>query len=273
MRRPEDQRERKIDDMEYMSTAEIREKYLKLLRGEGLQALALVLADSRRPVASADERRHGAVQALLPAAEAARGALRGHHDRAEVRAHERHRHHRHHGSPPELLRDARQLQLRRVLQEGDVRLGLRVLYRGAGPARRAPVLHRVPRRRRDHRDSGRASACPRTTSRAWARRTTSGAPGPPARAARAPRSTTTRARSSAAAAPTARRAATATVSWSTGTSCSPSTTARRTARSCRCRRRTSIPAWVWSASRPSCRACSRTTRPTCCAVSWAWASA
>lgn len=35
MRRPEDQRERKIDDMEYMSTAEIREKYLSYFEAKG----------------------------------------------------------------------------------------------------------------------------------------------------------------------------------------------------------------------------------------------
>ena len=52
---------------------------------------------------------------------------------------------------------------------------------------------------------------------------------PRAPAAPARRSTSTRVPRSAAAAPTARRAATATVSWSTGTACSPSTTARRTA--------------------------------------------
>ena len=34
---------------------------------------------------------------------------------AEMRAHERYRHHRHDGPSLELLRDARQLQLRRVL--------------------------------------------------------------------------------------------------------------------------------------------------------------
>ena len=38
------------------------------------------------------------------------------HHRAEVRAHDRHRHHRHDRPPPQLLRDARQLQLRRLLQ-------------------------------------------------------------------------------------------------------------------------------------------------------------
>ena len=35
MRRPEDQRERKTDDMEYMSTAEIREKYLSFFEEKG----------------------------------------------------------------------------------------------------------------------------------------------------------------------------------------------------------------------------------------------
>ena len=52
----------------------------------------------------------------------------------------------------------------------------------------------------------------------------------------------------------ARPAATATGSSSTGTSCSCSTTGRRTARSCRCRRRTSTRAWASSAWPASCRA-------------------
>ncbi len=119
--------------------------------------------------------------------------------------------------------------------------------------------------------SGRSWACPTTISRAWARMTTSGVPGLRAPAAPARRSTSIRARTSAAAAPTARLVATATASWSTGTSCSPSTTGRKTARSYPFRRRTSTRAWVWSASRPSCRASSPITRRTCCAASWRWA--
>ena len=69
-----------------------------------------------------------------------------------MRAHQRHRHHRHHGPPSELLRDARQLLLRRVLQRGNVRLGLRFLRERAGAAAGALVLHGVRGRRRDHRD-------------------------------------------------------------------------------------------------------------------------
>ena len=39
MRRPEDQRERKIDDMEYLSTAEIREKYLSYFEAKGCKRM------------------------------------------------------------------------------------------------------------------------------------------------------------------------------------------------------------------------------------------
>ena len=62
--------------------------------------------------------------------------------------------------------------------------------------RRRPHLgHRLPRRRRGRRRSGAtSSACPPSASSAWAR-TTSGRWARPARAARAPSSTTTRARS------------------------------------------------------------------------------
>ena len=235
--------------MEYMTTAEDAREVSALFRGEGLQAHALVLPHPRRPVAFADERRHGAVQALFPAAEAPGGALHRHHHGAEVRAHQRHRHHRYHRSAPKLLRDARQLQLRRVLQGRDVRLGYRVLHPGAGAAHGAAVLHRLRGRRRDHRDLEAPGRCRKATSRSWGRTTTSGAPAPPVPAAPARRSTSTRARSSAAEAPTAPRVATATVSWSTGTACSHSTTARRTARLRPFRRRTSTPAWDSSASR------------------------
>ncbi len=80
------------------------------------------------------------------------------------------------------------------------------------------------------------------------------AAGPTARAVRAPRSTSTWARRSVAAARTASPAATATASSSSGTSCLRSSTARRTA-PCRSRRTaTSIRAWVSSAWPPSCRA-------------------
>ena len=120
---------------------------------------------------------------------------------------------------------------------------------------------------------GSRSAWPKTTSPVWARMITSGAPGLPARAARAPKSTSIRAPRWVAAVPTASRAAIATASWSTGTACSPSTTARKMARWPRLRPRTSIPAWALSAWRPSCRALRTTTTPTCFAVWSAWASA
>lgn len=98
-------------------------------------------------------------------------------------------------------------------------------------------------------DVWRSLALPRTTSPAWARTTTSGR-WPHWPCVRAPRSTLTWARRSAAVVPTASPAATATASWSSGTSSLPSMTARRTAPCRSCRTATSIRAWAWSAWPP-----------------------
>ena len=120
----------------------------EVLRGEGLPALAVLLAGSRRPQPAAHRSGHGPVQALLPAAKAPRCALHRRDDGAKMRAHQRHRPDRHRRPAPELFRDARQLQLRRLLQEGDVRLGLGVFHESAPAGPGAHSRHGLHRRRR-----------------------------------------------------------------------------------------------------------------------------
>ena len=102
-----------------------------LLRAAGAQDRALGLAGAlvARPLGAADHRRHAALQALLPRP---RGAARPPpRRRAEMLPHDRHRGGRQHRPPPHLLRDARQLELRRLLQGGVDPLGLGALDRRA----------------------------------------------------------------------------------------------------------------------------------------------
>ena len=106
---------------DHVKSAEIRESFLSFFESKGCRGSRQLVAHPRRPVAAAHDRRHGAVQAGLPRREGPR--LHARHDRAEVRAHHRHRHHRDDRAPPQLLRDARQLQLRRLLQVRGMRVG------------------------------------------------------------------------------------------------------------------------------------------------------
>ena len=148
--------------------------------------------------------------------------------------------------------------------------GLGALDRGLRLRSRADLGDRVRRRRgaraRPRRRGGRdleghrrargdgSSRCraPRTSGRA-------GRPGP---AAPARSSTTTAAWSSAAR--TSSPGTTPTASSSSGTTSSWATTWPRTARSARCRRGTSTPAWGWSGWRRSSRTSPPCSRPTCC---------
>ena len=121
----------------------------------------------------------------------------------EVLPHQRHRSGRAHRAPPDVLRDARQLLDRRLLQGRRDPLRLGGLHRG---------LRARPRARSGSRCSRAWRACPATTRRssagsrwasrasassAWARPTTSGRPAPPAPAAPTRSSTSTAARRSA----------------------------------------------------------------------------
>ena len=110
-------------------------------------------------------------------------------------------------------------------------------------------------------------------SASWARPTISGRWATPGRAADARRSITTvaqasRARKNRPVAPAAASSAGATATSRYGTTCSWNSTASTTARSTRCRRRRSTPAWAWSASRPSCKNTSRTTTRISSRRSW-----
>ncbi len=135
-------------------------------------------------------RGHGAVQAVLHrrgnAPVQARGV--GAEVRARGRQAQRPRRHRPYQPALLVLRDARQLQLRRLLQRRRDHVGVGVLHRGAA-ARRRPAVGHGPRRRRRGRSASGAtrSASPPTASSASAT-TTSGAWATPARAARRRRS-------------------------------------------------------------------------------------
>ena len=128
-----------------------------------------------------------------------------------------------------------------------------------GPAGLLPCLRATrtaPRDEESPRPVALAWAWRRTTSSTCPRRTTGGAPpASPAPAARTRRCSSSPTRSPAAR--TARPRATAAGTWRSGTTCSCSTTSRRTAPLCPWPRRTWTRAWAWSA--PS--ACSTAKRP------------
>ena len=122
-----------------------------VLRGERARDDPLLDArPGQGPDAAVHQRRHGPVQGRLPR----RGPARLHprHDLAEVRPRrgqaQRPGERRAHRAPPHLLRDARQLLLRRLLQGRRHRLRLGVPDEDHGPAEGPPLGHRLPRRRR-----------------------------------------------------------------------------------------------------------------------------
>ena len=80
--------------------------------------------------------------------------------RAGGRQAQRPRRHRAVAPPPQLLRDAGQLQLRRLLQGRGHRLGLGVRHRGARARPRPPVGHRPRERRRGRGPLGRRGRLP-----------------------------------------------------------------------------------------------------------------
>ena len=174
--------------------------------------------DAVRPVLP----RRGA-GALRPAAGGRRPEVR-----AGRRQAQRPRRHRPHAAPPQLLRDARQLELRRLLQGRGHHLGLGAAHRGARPRRRPHVGHRPRQRRRGRGHLGRRGRASPPSASSGSTRTTSGRWATPARAGRARRSSGTTAPTSAptAARPT-RRPRTATSRSGTSCSCSTSGARRR----------------------------------------------
>ena len=159
---------------------------------------------------------------------------------AEVRAGRRQaqrpRRHRPVAAPPQLLRDARQLQLRRLLQGRGHPVGVGVRHRGARARRRPPLGHRARERRRGRGHLGRRGRLPRASASSGSTRTTSGRWARPAPAARRPSSSGTTGPSSA---PTAVRPTPRprTATSRSGTWCSRSTSAAPTASSATCPRK------------------------------------
>ena len=171
--------------------------------------------------------------------------------------------------PPHVLRDARQLELRRLLQARGDPLGVGLPDPRPGHPRRAPGGDDLQGRRGRlghlaRRDRPAAGADGPLGRRRGRRRQELLADGRDrARAARAARSTSTAARTSRRARSASRTtASTARAGSRSGTSSSWSSTSARTA-GCRCRSRASTPGWASSASRASSSRSRRTTTPTC----------
>ena len=236
----------------------------RVLPQGGPRGRALVAARAaQRPDADVHQRRHGAVQERLHRPGDA--PLRARRDLAEVRPRRRQaqrpRQRRLHRAPPHLLRDARQLLVRRLLQGARDRARLEPGHQGVRPRqeapRRSPSITRTTRRTA----SGRSSpASPTTSSSASRPPTTSGPWATPVPAVRAPRSSTITAPTSRAAL-RARRTPTATASSRSGISSSCSSSSLAPASASRCPSPRSTPAWASSASRRCCRARTTTTRP------------
>ena len=213
-----------------MDTAEIRRRFLAHFESDGHTVGALGVAAARRPEPAVRQRRHGAVQALLPRPGDA--AVRPRGQRAEVRAHPRHRGGRQDHPARHVLRDVRQLLLRRLLQGGRDRARLGPGHQAAGrrrlrPRREPALPERLRRRRRGGRAlEARSPACPTSGSCGSARRRTTGRWACPAPAARARRSSSTAAPAYGAG---RRLREPRTATWSSGTSSSCRTSSARCA--------------------------------------------
>ena len=137
----------------------------------------LAAGAAQRPDADVHQLRHGAVQEPLHRPRAPR--LRPRHHQPEVRARRRQaqrpRQRRLHRAAPHLLRDARQLLVRRLLQGTRHPARLGAADPRLRPAEGQAPRHRLPRRRRGGRALAQGRrACPTTASSASPPRTTSG---------------------------------------------------------------------------------------------------
>ena len=144
--------------MEYMSSREIRWRYLRILRRRGHKSCLLrpscpptTLPSSSPPRAWCSSKTYS--WATRPA------TLQARHNLAEVHASRRQaqrpRKRRPLDTPPHLLRDARQLLLRRLFQARGHRFRLEAADRGLRPRPRPAVAHHLPGRRQVVRSSGR----------------------------------------------------------------------------------------------------------------------
>ena len=132
-----------------MDANQLRSAFTGFFAERGHVVVPSASLDPPRPHGAVHHRRHGAVQAVLPGRRAA--AVAAGHLGAEVLPDRRHRRRRHHRAPLHVLRDARQLQLRRLLQGRRHPLRLGAAHRGPRDRRRPAVGHR-PRDRRRGRD-------------------------------------------------------------------------------------------------------------------------
>ncbi len=222
-----------------MTTDELREAFLDFFASKGCVRKPSDVLVPNDPTVLVHAGRDEPVQARVHGP--GRPEVQARHDLPEVHPHRRHRERRQDAAPHDVLRDARQLQLRRLLQARGDPLGLGVPHQDAQGSRRPADVHGLPRRRRGVQhlaQGGRRSGRPdhadgrgrQLLARRALRRTV-----PTASAARAPRSSTT---------------ATASRRSRSGTSSSPSSTASVPVSSNRCRTRTSTPAWAWNAWPP-----------------------
>ena len=138
----------KLGRMPPRSSAEIRDAFLSFfeerdhLRVPSASLIPAVL----RPIRPAHDRGNATVQALLPGPGPA--AAPAAHLLPEVLSHDRHRRGRQHRPPPHLLRDARQLLVRRLLQGGSDRVRVGAVHAGVRPRSGADLDHRVRGRSR-----------------------------------------------------------------------------------------------------------------------------
>ena len=107
----------------------LRDAFTRFFVERGPHGRALGQPHPARPLGPVHHRRDGAVQAVLPGRRGA--AVDAGHLGPEVLPHRRHRHRRHHAAPLHLLRDAGQLQLRRLLQGRGHPVRLGAGHRGA----------------------------------------------------------------------------------------------------------------------------------------------
>ena len=203
---------------------ELRAAFLDFFAARGHTVVAVGEPDPARRHPAVHERGDGAVQAVLRRRRDA--AVPARDVDSEVRARgrqaQRPRRRRPHQPALHVLRDARQLQLRRLLQARRDPLGMGALHRGPRARPRAPLGHRPHHRRRSRARSGATWSASLPSGSSASATTTSGAWPTPARAARARRSSGTSGPELGAGGPARPRTRTATSR--SGTSCSCSST-------------------------------------------------
>ena len=147
-----------------MKSSEIRRQFLKYFEGKGHTIVRVEPARARqRPDAALHQLRHGAVQGRVP--RAGEAPVRARDDVAALRARRRQaqrpRERRLHRAPSHVLRDARQLQLRRLFQARRDPLRVGAADRGLQAAQGEAVDDGLSRRTTRPTTSGRRrSACP-----------------------------------------------------------------------------------------------------------------